>query len=75
MAKIPKPHPRMVEDGYELYGSSPAEIARWARESRPPINVADVAARVRRLRDAGILTAVDEEQVERLLPELGFASA
>jgi hypothetical protein len=69
MAEIPKPHPREVEDGYVLYGSSPSEIARWARESRPPIDVADVAARVRRLRDAGILSAEDEEQVERLLPE------
>jgi hypothetical protein len=74
MTEIPKPHPREVEDGYRLYGSSPAEIARWARESRPPVNVADVAAKVQRLRQAGILSAEDEEQVERLLPELGFAS-
>jgi hypothetical protein len=74
MTEIPKPHPREVEDGYRLYGSSPAEIARWARESRPPINVADLAARVQRLREAGILTAADAEQVERMLPELGFAS-
>ena len=61
--------------GLQLYRSTPADIVRWARESRPPVNVADVAAHVARLREAGILTAADEDKVERLLPELGFASA
>ena len=38
--------------------------------SRP--SAADVAAHVRHLRDAGTMSATDEAEVRRLLPELEF---